>query len=484
MNYRVIGWVLAWVLKVEGSLMLVPCFIALIYRDRQGLIYLALALLAIVAGNILARRKPANMEIYQKEGYVSVGLSWILISLYGAIPFVLTGEIPNFVDAVFEVASGVTTTGSSILTDVEALCHTSLFWRSFTHWSGGMGVLVFLLMLIPAGGGSHMNLMKAESPGYEVSKFVPRVRNNAITLYKIYLALTVATFAALLLTGMYWFDSICIAFGAAGTGGFGILNSSCAAYTATQQWIITFAMIAFGVNFTFYYLCLIHHSRDAFRMEEVRAYLLIILGAGLLITWNIHQALPQQFTSWGEALRHAFFQVGTIITTTGFSTVDFDVWPAFSKMILFLLMICGACAGSTGGGVKVSRILIILKSTRQELYSIVHPRSVRKIRMDDNSISDRTLRSLYIYMMTYFMIFGISVLLITMDGFDFETNVSAIAATLNNIGPGFSKVGPACNYSMFSNFSKIVMIFDMWIGRLEILPILILLYPRTWKRRG
>jgi trk system potassium uptake protein TrkH len=258
MNYRVIGWVLAWVLKVEGSLMLVPCFIALIYRDRQGLIYLALALLAIVAGNILARRKPVNMEIYQKEGYVSVGLSWILISLYGAIPFVLTGEIPSFVDAVFEVASGVTTTGSSILTDVEALCHTSLFWRSFTHWSGGMGVLVFLLMLIPAGGGSHMNLMKAESPGYEVSKFVPRVRNNAITLYKIYLALTVATFVALLLTGMYWFDSICIAFGAAGTGGFGVLNSSCAAYTATQQWIITFAMIAFGVNFTFYYLCLIH----------------------------------------------------------------------------------------------------------------------------------------------------------------------------------------------------------------------------------
>jgi trk system potassium uptake protein TrkH len=484
MNYRVIGWVLAWVLKVEGSLMLVPCFIALIYHDRQGLVYLAIALLAILAGQLLTIRRPQDMEIYQKEGYVSVGLSWILISIIGAIPLVITKEIPSFVDAVFEIASGFTTTGSSILNDVEALCHTSLFWRSFTHWSGGMGVLVFLLMLIPARGGSHMNLMKAESPGYEVSKFVPRVKNNAITLYKIYLGLTVATIVALLFSGMYWFDSVCIAFGAAGTGGFGIWNSSCAAYSATQQWIITFAMIAFGVNFSFYYLCLIRHPKEAFRMEEVRAYFIIILTAGVLITVNIHQALPQQFSSWTEAVRAAFFQVGTIITTTGFSTADFDVWPAFSKVILFLLMICGACAGSTGGGVKVSRILIVMKSTRQELYSIVHPRSVRKIRIEGNSVSDRTLRSLYIYLTTYFMIFGLSVLLISVDGFDFTTNLTAIAATLNNIGPGFAKVGPTCNFSMFSNFSKIVMIFDMWLGRLEILPILIILYPRTWKRRG
>ncbi len=484
MNYRVVGWVLAWVLKIEGFLMLIPCLISLIYRDRQGLIYLLLAAIAIVVGQLLCMRKPTDMSIYLKEGYVSVGLAWILLSVYGALPFVLTGEIPFFIDALFETASGFTTTGSSILNNIEGLCHTSLFWRSFTHWIGGMGVLVFILMLIPSKGGSHMNLMKAESPGYDVSKFVPKVKDNATMLYKIYFVLTIATFVALVASRMRVFDSICLSFGAAGTGGFGVLNDSCASYTPTQQWILTIAMIAFGVNFSFYYLMLIRRSHDAFRMEEVRAYLAIIGVAGVAVALNLHMAHPDWYTSWEHTFREAFFQVGSIITTTGFGTTDTNVWPSFSKFILFLLMICGACAGSTGGGVKVSRILIVTKSVRQELYSLVHSRSVRKIRMDGNAVSDRALRSLYIYLVGYFFIFGVSILLISVDGFDFETNVSAVAATLNNIGPGFGAVGSTSNFFAYSWFSKIILIFDMWAGRLELLPMLILFYPRTWRCRG
>ncbi|MEE8835667.1 MAG: TrkH family potassium uptake protein [Eubacteriales bacterium] len=484
MNFPVIGWVLAWALKIEGFLMLIPCLIACIYQDRQGLIYLVLALIAIAVGQLLSFRRPKNMEIYQKEGYVAVGLTWVLISAYGALPFVLTGEIPFYIDALFETASGFTTTGSSILTDVEALCHTSLFWRSFTHWVGGMGVLVFMLMLIPSSGGSHMNLMKAESPGYEVTKFVPRVKNNARTLYRIYLAMTVITIAALLISGMNWFDSFCISFGAAGTGGFGVLNSSCADYTPVQQWIITVAMIAFGVNFSFYYLCLIRHPKEAFRMSEVRTYIAIIVASALLIAANLTAQMPGVYKGAEETLRAAFFQVGTIITTTGYATTNFDLWPSFSKFILFLLMICGACAGSTGGGIKVSRVLIVLKSLKCELYTLIHPRAVQKVRMDGTAISEKSLRSAYIFLISYFLVFGLSILIISLQGFDFETNVSAVAATLNNIGPGFAGVGPTSNFSAYSWWAKLVMIFDMWAGRLELLPILILFYPRTWKRHG
>ncbi len=482
MNYKVIIWLLAWILKIEGFLMLMPCIISIIYREKLGIIYLLLALIAIMAGRLVSRKKPKDMQIYQLEGYVTVGLGWVLISLCGAIPFVLSGDIPFYIDAVFETASGFTTTGSSILTDVEALSRTSLFWRSFTHWVGGMGVLVFILMLIPSAGGSHMNLMKAESPGYQVSKFVPKVKNNARTLYRIYLVMTVLTILALLLSGMPWFDSLCLAFGAAGTGGFGILNSSCADYTALQQWILTIAMIAFGVNFNFYYLMLIHHSRDALKMEEVRAYITIILASGLLITLNIHRAMPELYASWGSALRHAFFQVGTIITTTGFSSTDFDLWPSFSKFILFMLMICGACAGSTGGGVKVSRLLITVKAIRRELYSLVHPRAVKKVRMDGAPIESAVLRSIFIYLTAYFAIFGGSVLIISLNGFDFETNMTAVAATLNNIGPGFAGVGPTCNFGGYAWWAKLVLTFNMLAGRLELMPMLILFYLRTWRR--
>ena len=479
MNYPVIGQVLSWILCTEGALMLLPCIISLIYREDQGMIYFALAILAIALGYLTGRRKVKNKAIYQREGFVAVGLSWVLLSLYGAIPFVLTGEIPCYVDAVFEIVSGFTTTGSSILSDVEALSHTSLFWRSFSHWIGGMGVLVFILMLIPTNrGGTQMNLMKAESPGPDVSKFVPRVRNTAIVLYKIYLGMTLIMIALLALTGMNWFHNLCITFGTAGTGGFGIVNDSCASYTPIQQWIITLFMIAFGVNFGFYYLFLITRFKEAFAMEEVRAYLGIILASGLAIAWQIWD----RFETVEEALRASFFQVGSIMTTTSYSSVDFDLWPSFSKCILVLLMIVGACAGSTGGGVKVSRVVLIVKSIFLELGQVLHPHGVQRMRMDGKTVDSKMLNSIYIFLTTYFLIFFLSVLAVSLDGFNFETNFTAVAATLNNIGPGLAGVGPTRNFYAYSHLSKLILIFDMLAGRLELLPMLILFYPRTWTK--
>ena len=479
MNCPVIGRVLSWILCTEGALLLLPSLISLIYREDQGMIYFALALLALAIGYVTSRRKIRNKAIYQREGFVSVGLSWVLLSLYGAIPFVLTGEIPSYVDAVFEIVSGFTTTGSSILSDVEAMSHTSLFWRSFSHWIGGMGVLVFILMLMPTNrGGTQMNLMKAESPGPDVSKFVPRVRNTAIVLYKIYLGMTLLMIALLALTGMNWFHNLCITFGTAGTGGFGILNDSCASYTPIQQWIITLFMIAFGVNFGFYYLSLIFRFREALAMEEVRAYVGIILAFGLAITWQIRD----RFDTLEQALRAAFFQVGSIMTTTGFSTVDFDLWPSFSKTILVLLMVVGACAGSTGGGVKVSRVVLTCKSIFLELGQVLHPHGVQRMRMDGKSVDSKMLNSIYIFLITYFLIFFLSILAVSLDGFNFETNFTAVAATLNNIGPGLAGVGPTRNFGDYSLPSKLVLIFDMLAGRLELLPMLILFYPRTWMK--
>lgn len=377
MNYRMVRYILAHVLRLEGALMLLSCLIALIFREREGWVYLCVALASLLVGQ-LGAKKPVNMEIYQKEGFVSVGLSWVLLSIVGAIPFVVTGEIPFYIDSLFEIVSGFTTTGSSILSNVEALSHTSLFWRSFSHWTGGMGVLVFVLMMIPASGGSHMNLMKAESPGPDVSKFVPRVKNTARILYRIYLFMTVAEAVILLITGMNWFDTICISFGSAGTGGFGILNDSCASYTPLQQWIITAFIIMFGVNFGFYFLIRSRKPLEALKMEEVRVYLIIIGSAITVITINICSS----YAHVGDALRDAAFQVGSIITTTGFSTTDFNTWPSLSKYILVMLMCIGACAGSTGGGMKVVRFVTIFKAMRAELHSLIHPRSIKKIRMD------------------------------------------------------------------------------------------------------
>ena len=480
MNYSIIIYIIGMILEIEAVFMALPAITALIYQETSGVAFLITIALCLVIGLPLTRKKPTRKAFYTKEGFVTVALSWIVLSIIGAIPFVISRSIPNPVDALFETVSGFTTTGASILSDVEALPHCMLMWRSFTHWIGGMGVLVFILSLLPLTGGYHMNLMKAESPGPTVSKFVPRVRGTAKILYQIYLGMTLFTIAALLLSGMKTFDSVTLAMGAAGTGGFAVLNSGCAVYTPLQQWILTIAMIAFGVNFNFYYLMLCKKGKAAISSQEVRAYFLIILLAGGVISWNTYP----MYHSIGETVRTAFFQVGSIITTTGYSTTDFDLWPELSKCILVMLMFIGACAGSTGGGIKVSRILILLKTVKKELGSIVHPRSIKRIRFDDHPVEHEVLRAINVFLIVYLVIYSFSMLIISVDGFSFETNFTAVAATLNNIGPGLDQVGPTSNFFGYSPVSKLILIFDMLAGRLELFPMLILFYPSTWKKRG
>ena len=480
MNTSVIRYLLGYILKLEGFLLLLPCIVAGIYYEKSGIYFLIVALISIAIGFIFSAKKPRDFTFYLKEGCATTALGWIVLSIFGCLPFYISGEIPSFTDALFETISGFTTTGASILPEVESLSYCMNFWRCFTHWIGGMGVLVFILALLPMKGGSVMNLMKAESPGPTVSKFVPRVRGTAKILYQIYLGMTLFTIAALLLSGMKTFDSVTLAMGAAGTGGFAVLNSGCAVYTPLQQWILTIAMIAFGVNFNFYYLMLCKKGKAAISSQEVRAYFLIILLAGGVISWNTYP----MYHSIGEAVRTAFFQVGSIITTTGYSTTDFDLWPELSKCILVMLMFIRACAGSTGGGIKVSRILILLKTVKKELGSIVHPRSIKRIRFDDHPVEHEVLRAINVFLIVYLVIYSFSMLIISIDGFSFETNFTAVAATLNNIGPGLDQVGPTSNFFGYSPVSKLILIFDMLAGRLELFPMLILFYPSTWKKRG
>lgn len=481
MNYAIVFRLLGYVLMIEGALLLLPAAASLVYGEWMVLgVFLLTAAVSAGIGYALHTIKPRSKVFYMREGFAATSLCWVFISVMGAVPFVLTGCIPNPVDALFETVSGFTTTGASILPAVEGLPNGILFWRSFTHWIGGMGVLVFILMLIPVKNGTQMNLMRAESPGPSVSKFVPRVRNTAILLYKIYIAMTAAQIVLLLISGMRGFDALCISFGSAGTGGFSVLNSGCASYTPLQQWIITVFVILFGVNFSFYYLVLCKKAGAAFGMQEVRAYILIVLASIGIITWNI----SSMYSGFPEALRQASFQVGSIITTTGYATTDFNLWPELSKYILVLLMFVGACAGSTGGGIKVSRILILFKTIRKELQSIAHPRSVKKIRMDGHPVEHEVLRSINVFFITYMVIFAISMLVISFDEFSMETNFTAVAATLNNIGPGMGDVGPMGNFGGYSMVSKAVLTFDMLAGRLELFPVLLLFCPSTWKKRG
>lgn len=482
MNYSMIRYTSGWVLKVEGALFILPMIIAFIYGEMTIVpVYAGMMAVALILGFLMGKR-PENMEIHSKDGLVIAALSWVVLSIVGAIPFVITGEIPHFVDALFEIVSGFTTTGSSILKEVEVVSHGSLFWRSFSHWIGGMGVLVFILMMMPSRGGSSMNIMKAESPGPDVGKFVPRVKGTAQMLYKIYIVLTLLQIVLLLCTGMHWFDSLCISFGTAGTGGFGVLNNSCASYTAVQQWIITVFMILFGVNFGFYFLIVRKKYHDALKLEEVRAYLAVIFSAIVIIIISLTIHCSQMYSSISETIRHVAFQVASIITTTGFSTTDFDLWTSAAKWILLILMFIGACAGSTGGGLKVSRIVILGKTIRQELKNLAHPRRVVKVKMDGVPVPDAMLRTINVYLITYVIIVALSVLIVSFDGFSFETNFSAVAATLNNIGPGFSAVGPTCSFADYSILSKLVLTFDMLAGRLELFPVLMLFVPSTWKR--
>lgn len=478
MNYSIIRYILCWVLQIICGLMALPCVTAWIYGEQSGWAFAIVMVAGVVLGEIGKRIKPKNQVFYAREGFVTVALCWILISIVGAIPFVLCGEIPSFVDALFETISGFTTTGASILPEVESLSHCCLIWRSFTHWIGGMGVLVFLLTLIPAIGGYNMHLMRAESPGFSVEKFVPRITDSARILYGIYFVMTLAEIVLLAVVGMPLFDNLCLSFGSAGTGGFGILNDSVASYTMAQQSIITIFIILFGINFNVYYLFLVRRPKDALKCEEMRAYLLIIATAVTLIAINTRS----YYGSWGDAFHHSAFQVGSIITTTGYSTVDFNLWPQFSKTILVLLMFCGACAGSTGGGMKVSRIVVLFKTIRNELRLSMHPRRVHLVRFEGRPLEKAVVHNIERFFAAYILLFAASFLILSLENLDFASCFTAVSATLNNIGPGLEAVGPMANFGHLSVLSKFVLMFDMLAGRLEVFPMLVLLMPSTWKK--
>ena len=478
MNYKRILYVLGTVLALTGIFMLLPLVVGLIYHEYYPTLMLALsAFICIAVGLPLTRLKARSSMFTIKDGYVTVALCWIVMSAVGALPFVFSGEIPNYLDALFEIVSGFTTTGASILTDVEAMSHCLLFWRSFSHWIGGMGVLVFILTLLPmADNGSSFSLMQAESPGPVVSKLVPRLRASARSLYGIYFGISVLELILQAIGGMPLFDNLCLTFGSMGTGGFGVLNDSVAGYSPYLQWVIIIFMLLAGTNFGVYFLLLCRQGRAVLRMEEVRWYYAIVAGATLFISLDL--LYYGQFHS----VREVLFQVASIITTTGYSTTDFALWPSFSKGILMLLMMLGACAGSTGGGMKVSRLVIYLKTGAQELRRLVKPREVRTIRMDGKKLDRAVVRGSLLFLVCYVLIFVLSLLIIQLENLDLETSFTAVAATLNNIGPGLSLVGPTANFSIMSPLSKVVLIFDMLAGRLEIFPILVLLAPQTWKK--
>lgn len=478
MNHSIVRFILLKVLAIEGACMMLPVIISLIYKEIQGIPYLGVALVAIVIGLAGSRKVPEKTSFYSKEGLIIVGLSWVLLTIVGGLPFFITREIPSYIDCIFETASGFTTTGSTILTDVEALSHTSLFWRSFTHWIGGMGVLVFLLAILPMVGGSSINIMKAESPGPSVGKLVPKIKQTAGILYKIYIAMTVAEIILLLVFGMPVFDAVTLTFGTAGTGGFGILNAGIAPYPIACQITITVFMFLFGVNFSLYYLILIGKIKDFFRSEELRVYFLVVVGATALITWNI----SSMFDNVGMALHQASFHVCSVITTTGYSIGNFDLWPGLSKTILVLLMFIGACAGSTGGGLKVSRIILGFKILKNEVRKMLYPNRVKIVKMDGHTVPEETVSGVKGYIVVFFIIFGVSLLIISFDNYDFTTSFTSVATTINNIGPGLNKVGPVENFSHFSVLSKLVFTMDMLVGRLEIYPMLAIFAPMTWRK--
>ena len=473
---RSVLYILGWILNIEAAFMSLPILTAVIYHEKQGLMFVIAMVLCCICGSLLSFKRPKNMRFYVREGFVCTALGWIVMSVFGCLPFVWTGEIPGFVDALFETVSGFTTTGASILPEVESMSHCSMLWRCFTHWIGGMGVLVFLLAVLPMVGGSNMQLMKAESPGPSVGKLVPKVRSTAMMLYNLYITLTIAEAVLLLIAGLSPFEAICTSFGTAGTGGFGFRNDSFGSFSGAVQWIVGVFMMLFGVNFNVYYLLFMKHFREAGRCEELRWYLAIVVAATALITIDLRgigMSLP-------DIIRHAYFQVCTVMTTTGYSTVDFNLWPSFSKSILVILMFVGACAGSTGGGLKVSRVAIACKSLFSYLGSFLHPHSVRRVRFEDKDVDTPTLHGIYVYFVGVAVIFVVSLLIVSLEGKDLVTTFTAVTATFNNIGPGLEMVGPMANYGHFTVLTKIVLIFDMLAGRLEIFPMLLLFYPPLW----
>ena len=483
MNYKMMGRFLAQILFIEAALMIPALGISLYCGDTQASVAFFISILVgtVVACILHLFCKGAPTAFYAKEGFVCVALSWIVMSLVGCLPFWISQEIPHFVDAFFEIVSGFTTTGASIVPAVEELSKGILYWRSFSHWVGGMGVLVFLLAIVPGGKGSGftMHLLRAESPGPDVGKLVPQMRKTAAILYIIYIVLTVLDTVFLLLGGMPFFEALCHAFGTAGTGGFGVKNDSFTSYSPYLQNVTTVFMLLFGVNFSCYYLLLLKQFRNVFKDEELRTYIGIVLGSIVLIVWNLQGV----YGSLEETIRHAAFQVASIVTTTGYATADFDLWPSFSKTILLCLMVVGASAGSTGGGLKVGRLMLLLKGMRRNIRQLLNPRRVEVVRNNGKAVDEKVLTNTNAYLAAYVLIiFGVFAI-ISLDGFSTGTNFSAVLACFNNIGPGLEAVGPTCNFSAYSDLSKLVLSWAMLAGRLEIFPILVLFSRDTWKRR-
>ncbi|MBR2446140.1 MAG: TrkH family potassium uptake protein [Clostridia bacterium] len=479
MNYRMLRYLLGCILLIEAILLLLPLATAMIYKeDILPFVYTICILLVISVPCVLL--KPKNTHIYAREGFICVSAAWILLSVFGALPFVFSGVIPNFIDALFETVSGFTTTGASILTAVEGFPRSILFWRSFTHWVGGMGVLVFMLAILPSAGGEAIHLMRAEVPGPTKGKLVPKMRQTALILYGIYIVLTCIEFIALLLCGFPLYDSIVTSFATAGTGGFSVLNNSIAGYAnPAAEWVIAVFMILFGINFNLFFLVLIGKAKEALKSEELKVYLGVIAVSVVVVSLNIFHLIG----NLGDSVRTAFFQVASIMTTTGFVTVEFNDWPVLSKTILTLLMIIGACAGSTAGGLKISRILILFKNIFREIKHMIRPRSVNVVRVDGEVISDETVRSATGYLTVYMLAIVICVVLISIDGYSMETNITATLSCINNIGPALGDLGAMGNFSVFSPFSKVVLTLAMLLGRLEFVPMIVFFSPYAWKKR-
>ncbi len=479
MNYAMVLYILGYICNVEALLMLLPLGVGLLYGESVGDTFGLTIVLLFAVGAVLTRKRPKKQTFYAKEGFVTVSLCWIVMSLFGALPLSLSGEVGSYVDCFFEIVSGFTTTGASVVANVEILSQNILFWRSFTHWIGGMGVLVFVLMVLPMAGQSSIHLMRAESPGPIVGKFVPKLRSTAILLYGIYMLLTVILIILLMLGGMSLFDSLIFSFGTAGTGGFANYAASVGHFgSAYIDWVITIFMILFGVNFNVYYMLFFGHFLQGLKNEEMRWYLGIIAVSTAIVTLNISHLYDSPLT----ALRYAAFQVSTIITTTGYATTDFALWPVLSHVVLLLLMIAGACAGSTGGGIKTSRIIISVKSAWQELRHLIHPRTVTRVRLDGRPVEEETRSTVGSFLTLYALIVAFSVLLLSVEGYDFNTTLSAVLACFNNVGPGIGLVGPMGNYGFFTPFSKLLLSFDMLLGRLEIFPMLVLFSPSVWRK--
>ena len=481
MNYSMIRYVLFRLFRVLGALLIMPFMVALIYKEYDSAeSFFILILISILVGYLGSHRKPANTVIYAKEGFAITALAWILISLLGAVPFVVTGTIPNYIDACFETVSGFTTTGGSILTSVDEMEKSVQFWRTFTHWIGGMGVLVFLLAVIPMADGYSMHLMRAESPGPVVGKIVPKVKDTAKILYLIYFGITVLEIICLKISGLSLYEAATITFSTVGTGGFSVTNAGIGGYSTVSQAVIILFMALCGVNFTVYYFLINRKPKEAFAIDEVKYYFGTMAVAACLIAINIYRA--GVLDSAGMCFHHALFAVTSIMTTTGFGTLDFDKWPEFSRVLLMGLALVGACAGSTGGGFKFSRVLIVIRNARNELNFLVHPKAVKRVFMDGHAVEGTTVKSVSAYLGLYVITLVVSIFLVSLDNFDYQTTVTSVIATLNNIGPGLGMVGPMGNYSEFSYFAKIVLMFDMLAGRLELLPFFIIMKPKTWRR--